>query len=59
MKLTVQNWENAPNEDGIGMLNVFSEEGTVSFPLLIKTFDITEDAASENSELDIDIIFYP
>ena len=59
MKLTVQNWEHAPNEDGIGMLNVFSEEGTVSFPLLIKTFDVTEDAASENTELDIDVIFYP
>ena len=59
MKLSVQNWEIVPDSDGMGMLNVFSEEGDAEFPLLIRTFDIPEDAAPENAELDIDVILYP
>lgn len=59
MKLSVQNWESIPDSDGMGMLNVFSEEGDIEFPLLIRTFDIPEDAAPENAELDIDVILYP
>lgn len=59
MKLSVQNWEIIPDSDGMGMLNVFSEEGDIEFPLLIRTFDIPEDAVPENAELDIDVILYP